>query len=108
VSLAELQFDSAAGGRGGGGGGFGGRGAGAPGAPAPVAVGTYPRGYRVEVSTDGRKWSAPVAQGVGAAGPTSISFKPVTARFVRLTETGTDPATTAWTIQNLRLYAVGK
>jgi Tfp pilus assembly protein FimV len=59
----------------------------------------------VQVSLDGTKWSTPVAQGTGAAGLTVISFKPVQAKFVRMTETVTDPASVAWTMLNLRLYS---
>ena len=117
VSLAELQFDTPAAGRGfgigslGGGdgravnstapqAGGGGRGA-APAAPPP---GLFPRGYRVQVSLDGTKWSAPVAEGPGSAGQTVISFKPVQAKFVRITTTIADPASVAWTMLNLRLF----
>ena len=62
VNLAEIQFTSSGGGRGGGGGG--GRGAAAaPGAVAPPPPPpTYPRGYSLQVSTDGTKWT-PVATG---------------------------------------------
>jgi mono/diheme cytochrome c family protein len=119
VSLTEIQFDTPAASRGfgigslGGGdgramnstapqaGGGGGRGAAAAAPPA----GLFPKGYRVQVSMDGTKWSAPVAEGIGNPGQTIISFKPVQARFVRITETAADPATVAWTMLNLRLYS---
>jgi len=118
VNLAEMQFDSPAGGRGfgigslGGGdgratnatapgaGGGGGRGA-ANAAPPP---GLHPVGYRVQVSMDGTRWSTPVAEGPGTPGHTIISFKPVQAKFVRITETMTDANVPAWTMMNLRLY----
>ena len=63
----------------------------------------YPRGYSVTVSLDGKTWSAPVAQGQGTGTSTVISFAPVNAKFVRITQTasGTAPA---WSIQRLRLY----
>ena len=48
----------------------------------------YPRGYKVEVSADGESWSKPVAQGNGTAGVMEITFPPVKARFIRLTQTG--------------------
>ena len=57
----------------------GGRGGGPP-AAGPVA-------YSVQVSADGTTWGAPVAQGAGQA-ITTIAFAPVTAKFVRITETG--------------------
>jgi mono/diheme cytochrome c family protein len=136
VSLTEIQFDStAAGGRGGGAGRGGPVGAagtppgaavppGAPaapnaaapqgpppggpgGPPAPGAVG-YPRGYTVTVSTDGTTWSAPVGKGEGTGQTTVISFAPVQAKFVRITQTATVEAGPPWSIQRLRLYEVAK
>ena len=55
--------------------------------PAP-AVG-YPRGYSVQVSTDGSTWSQPVAQGKGDGPHTTITFAPTRAKFVRITQTET-------------------
>jgi hypothetical protein len=83
--LTEIQLTSpAAGGRG-----------------APP-VQTYPRGYRVQVSTDGATWSVHVAEGQGTAGTTTITFAPVEAKFVRITTTAADPA--PWSMRLLRLY----
>jgi hypothetical protein len=56
------------------------------------AVWSFPRAYRVQVSTDGAVWSAPVAEGEGVAGTTTITFAPVSARFVRITTTTADSA----------------
>jgi mono/diheme cytochrome c family protein len=67
-----------------------------------VPQGTFPRTYRVEISMDGTTWSAPVASGSGAGRVTSISFAPVDARFVRITQT------TAVTINNVPVWAVGR
>lgn len=86
-----------------------------PGQPAPRPAGaargtrlpprmTSPRGYRVEVSLDGTRWSAPVAQGESAAPYTIISFEPVQARFVRITQTATAPDSAAWSMQKLQFY----
>jgi len=115
--VTELQFDSAfGGGRGGGGGG--GRAnlapAPAPGAPpGPAARGAapagasmagYPRAYSVTVSTDGKKWSKPVAQGMGDGAHTTITFAPVRAQFVRITQTDNIADAPAWSIRNLRVY----
>jgi len=50
-----------------------------------------PRSYAVSVSGDGRNWSAPIATGAGRPGITEISFPPQRARFIRVTQTGTDP-----------------
>jgi mono/diheme cytochrome c family protein len=128
VRLTEIQFEStAAGGRGGGGGrGAAARGQAPPGAPAPGAAPPaeppaggpppgfgappapamlgYPRGYTVTVSMDGTTWSAPVATGEGAGQTTVISFAPVQAKFVRITQTATVDAAPPWSIQRLRLF----
>jgi hypothetical protein len=105
VMLAEVQFDSAPGGRGNAGlGGFGGLGmtlgagsaAGPRGGPAQGARGrggagrgagggrgrgqlrpaTGPVGYTLQLSADGTTWSAPVAQGAGDTPTTISAFKP--------------------------------
>ena len=128
VSLAEVQFESPGGTNGFGigslGGGTGergggnsttaqtgggrGRGAGPadPNAPAPPPPGFYPRGYTVQVSTNGTQWSQPVAQGQAEPGLTIASFRPVSARFVRITATAA--ADQAWSMKNLRLSVAGK
>ena len=89
VVLTEIQFDSPpiAGGR-----------SGAP----PIA--TFPRGYRVEVSTDGTTWSAPVAEGQGSGRVTAIAFAPVRARVVRITQTAATENAPVWSIERLRLF----
>ncbi len=120
VNLAELHFDAPAGGRGfgmgslGGGDGRatnatagnagGGRGA-APAAPPPSLA---PKTYRVQVSQDGTRWSTPpVAEGTGITGQNIAAFKPVSARYIRITQVATDAAAPAWTMSNVRLF-VGK
>ena len=88
LMLTEIQFTSSAvGGRGG----------------APPAW-TFPRGYRVQVSADGNTWSAPVAEGQGAAGTTVITFAPVSAKFVRITQTATVTDAPPWSMRLIRLY----
>jgi mono/diheme cytochrome c family protein len=129
VSLVEVQFESpggtngfgigslggGTGTRGGGNSttaqaGGGGRGRGAapadPNAPPPPPPGFYPRGYTVQVSTNGTQWSQPVAQGQGEPGLTIASFRPVSARFVRITTTA--PGDQAWSMKNLRLSVAGR
>jgi hypothetical protein len=64
----------------------------------------YPRAYQVQVSTDGSKWSAPVARGEGTGGDTVIAFSPVNAKFVRITQTGRAADAPPWNVQRLRLY----
>ena len=88
VMLTEIQFTSSTVG--------GGRGA----APAW----TFPRAYQVQVSTDGNTWSRPVAEGQGSQGTTTISFTPVSARFVRITQTANVTDAPPWSMRLLRLY----
>jgi hypothetical protein len=119
--VTEIQFDSpgaragGAGARGaagvpgtpqgpGGPGGFGGFGGATPAPPTP----TYPHGYRVQVSMNGTTWSAPVAEGKGSGTRTIVSFKPVQAKFVRITQTDTVENPTNWSINNLRILEAGK
>ena len=83
----------------GGPGAFGGRG-------GPVNPG-FPRGYTVQVSTDGSSWSGPIAQGQGSGTTTVITFAPVPAKFVRIVQTATPADAAAWSIQRLRLYQPG-
>jgi F5/8 type C domain. len=86
--LTEVQFTSSAVG--------GGRGS--------PAVATFPRGYQVQVSTDGNAWSQPVAQGQGTAGTMTIPFAPVSARFIKITQTASVSDAPPWSIRLLRLY----
>ncbi|HEY8549535.1 MAG TPA: c-type cytochrome [Vicinamibacterales bacterium] len=72
--------------------------------PLPDFPGTYPRRFKVQASTDGQTWGAPIAEGSSSGSPTVIAFPPVTARAIRITLTATDPAAPAWTVQRLRLY----
>jgi mono/diheme cytochrome c family protein len=92
VRLTEVQFDAAGGGRLGRTGRNGG---------GPEALG-WARGFRVETSLDGQTWTN-VASGAGRP-LTTVSFAPVDARFVRMTQTASAPGLPAWVIQNLRLY----
>ncbi len=88
VRLTEIQFTSSTVG--------GGRGS--------PAVGTFPRAYQVQVSSDGNAWSQPVAEGQGSPGTMTISFAPVSARFVKITQTASVADAPAWSIRLLRLY----
>jgi mono/diheme cytochrome c family protein len=84
----------------------GGRAAG-PGAPggAPPNPG-YPRGYKLETSMNGTAWTV-AAEGQGSGSPTIITFRPVQAKFVRLTQTAAPENAPPLSIQQLRLYRVG-
>jgi hypothetical protein len=56
---------------------------------------------------DGTTW-ARAAEGQGSGATTIISFQPVRAKFVRLTQTGSAADAPPWSIQQLRLFAPGK
>ena len=56
-----------------------------------------PGGYSVSVSNDGTNWGTPVATGAGQLGMTTITFPEQTARYIRITQTGTN-ATYHWSI----------
>jgi hypothetical protein len=96
----------------GGGRGRGAQGAGgAPGAPVappppPVPPRSgYPRGYKLEVSSDGTTWKT-VAEGKGTGTATRIAFAPVRAKFVRVTQTAATADAPPWMIQRFSLYDV--
>jgi mono/diheme cytochrome c family protein len=92
VSLTEIQFDSPpaqAGNQGG-----------------SAAPARYPRGYRVQVSADGQRWSPPVAEGEGTSSTTTIIFKPVRAKFVRITQTAAAASLPLWFVRSMRLFHV--
>jgi mono/diheme cytochrome c family protein/glucose/arabinose dehydrogenase len=87
-NLTEVQFDSQM----------------IPGAKGEAPTPTAPRGYRVEVSDDGKTWSQPVTEGRGTGRTTTITFPAVRTRFVRITETADGDGTTPWTMERLRVY----
>ncbi len=64
----------------------------------------FPRGYAVQISTDGEQWSPPVAQGGGSAPVTDIAFAPVTAKFIRINQTGSVDGL-YWSIHELNLFS---
>jgi mono/diheme cytochrome c family protein len=102
--VTEIQFQSPPpGGRGGAG-----NAAAVSASGAPIAApGGFPRGFKVEVSPDGSTWTA-ASEGNGN-GPTTIStFKPVQAKFVRISLTSSADDAPAWSVQNLRIYAITK
>jgi hypothetical protein len=100
--VTELQFQSPApGGRGGAGPAAAVTSSGAP----VMAPPGYPRGYKVEASADGTSWRA-VAEGTGTGPNTVVTFQPVDAKFVRVSLTTDAQDAPAWSIQNLRIYAV--
>jgi mono/diheme cytochrome c family protein/glucose/arabinose dehydrogenase len=107
TKVSEVQIDSAlpGGGRGARGlgpgrgapGGFGGRG-------GPPATG--PVGFSVQASSDGTTWGAPLAQGSGQTPTTVVAFAPVSAKFIRITQTGSASNGELWAIQQVRVFQV--
>jgi mono/diheme cytochrome c family protein len=73
---------------------------------APPVFGIYPVAYRVQVSTDGKSWSAPVAEGKGSPATVVATFRPVQAKFIRVTQT--ERSESPWSVLNFRVYAAGK
>jgi len=96
--VTEIVVDSMVAGAFGRGGRGGGRGGG------PVAA---PVAFTVQTSDDGTAWGAPIAQGAGVTPSTTISFSPVRARFIRITQTGTARTNEMWGIQQIRIYRAG-
>ena len=66
-----------------------------------------PTQYAVTVSMDGKNWSTPIATGSGQLGITSISFPVQTARFIKVTQTGSSNLY-HWSIYEMEVYGVGK
>jgi beta-glucosidase len=62
----------------------------------------YARGYTIAVSTDGSTWKS-VGSGTGTSALISASIGAQTARYVRITQTGS--ATSWWSIAELNLYS---
>jgi mono/diheme cytochrome c family protein/glucose/arabinose dehydrogenase len=65
----------------------------------------YARAYKVELSNDGTNWGRPVGEGKGTPGVMEVTFPPVNARFVRITQTGTLAPDHGlyWSIHELRI-----
>ncbi|HXW08544.1 MAG TPA: c-type cytochrome [Vicinamibacterales bacterium] len=106
--ITELLIEASAGGRGGFGGFGRGRGRGRSGAgtfAGPLIA------YEVRVSTDGTTWSKPVGEGRGTGNLTVVTFAPVEARFIRITQTGAPPPDSTfqfgWAVQRVRIYQAG-
>ena len=66
-----------------------------------------PNMYAVTVSNDGTNWGEPIATGSGQLGMTTITFPAQTARYIRITQTGTN-AIYRWSIYELDVYKENK
>ena len=77
--------------------------------PGPGTVfGSFPIGYRVQVSMDGKVWGTPVAEGKGSPATTVATFKPVRAKFIRITQTDKAESALPWSVLNFRVYATAR
>ena len=71
---------------------------------ATASKNDYPRGYKVELSSDNKTWSKPVAEGKGDTAVTQIEFAPAKAKFVRITQTGSVQGL-FWSIHEVEILA---
>lgn len=62
----------------------------------------YPRGFTVETSLDGSTWSA-AATGIAYGWKRPISIEPTTARYIRITQTGSAPQW--WTVDEVTVHS---
>ena len=62
-----------------------------------------PHGYQVFVSGDGQNWGDAIASGAGTPGVTAIYFPRVTARYVKVLQTGTT-SDSYWSLNALDVY----
>jgi len=67
----------------------------------------YPRGYRVEVSSNGMTWDKPISPGIGHGPITDIVFAPTKVKFIKITQTGSSPHF-FWSIHELQVYGTGE
>ncbi|WP_051367885.1 beta-glucosidase [Hamadaea tsunoensis] len=63
----------------------------------------YAHGYSVSLSTDGVNWGTPVATGTGTSALVTVTFPTATARYIRVTQTGS--STSWWSIAEFNAYA---
>ncbi|MGC3943196.1 MAG: discoidin domain-containing protein [Chryseolinea sp.] len=86
----------------------------------PPPIQTSPRGYNVEVSSDGKNWESVVTNGEGIGQNTTVRFAPADARFLRMTLTKSEQIIhgerrgqpfdfeVVWNMRELKLYGVEK
>jgi beta-glucosidase len=63
----------------------------------------FARGYQVNLSTDGVNWGSPVANGTGTAALVTATFPAQSARFIRVTQTGS--SSFWWSIAEFNAYS---
>jgi hypothetical protein len=62
----------------------------------------YPRGYQVQFSNDAVNWTASAATGSGTSSITVINFSQQNARYIRITQTGSNGLW--WSIHEFNVY----
>ncbi|MDC0714422.1 discoidin domain-containing protein [Stigmatella sp. ncwal1] len=62
----------------------------------------YARGYEVHVSNDGANWGSAIATGTGTGPVLTVTFTARTARYVRVTQTGTNSSW--WSAREFNVY----
>jgi beta-glucosidase len=63
----------------------------------------YARGYQVSLSSDGVNWGSPVATGAGSGALVTVGFPAASARYIRVTQTGS--STSWWSIAEFNAYS---
>jgi hypothetical protein len=66
--------------------------------------GDYARGYQVFVSNDGVNWGSAIANGTGTGPVITVDFPGVTARYIKVVQTGTAPAN-YWSVHEFNAYS---
>jgi mono/diheme cytochrome c family protein len=66
----------------------------------------FPASYVVRASVDGVTWGEPLASGEGKAADPIVSWLPVMAKFIRVTQTGKKDGL-YWSIHELQLFGKG-
>lgn len=64
-----------------------------------------PKNYSVELSTNGINWGKPIATGSGSLGITEFSFPKQVARYISVTQNGTD-SLYHWSIYELNVLNI--
>ncbi|MET7747680.1 discoidin domain-containing protein [Micromonospora sp. NPDC005367] len=67
------------------------------------STGDYARSYQVSLSSDGVNWGPPVATGTGTGPLVTVGFPATTARYIRVTQTGS--SSTWWSIAEFNAYS---
>lgn len=86
----------------------------------PPPIQTCPRGYDIEVSTDGKAWTKVVANGEGTGQNSVVRFKPTDGKFLRITLTKSEQIIhgerrgqpfdyeVVWNMRELKLFGIEK